>query len=194
LFLLPSALCLLPSSNFFTTSKAIIKKNLVSPYVMPCNEVIAFRPSVGAMYFLIVHHHYPRLRYKVGMVMGDCGYEFVTVVVFVIVEGYFDWGQFFGGYCLGDRLFVNLLKLGELVGDDCVYPGVSCSFVKSGCCAKVSGNSFEAGESVTGKGLLCVGWMRHNEDSLNIKAKGDRFQSFAGCGRALFVFGVITMV
>jgi hypothetical protein len=52
------------------------------------------------------------------------------------------------------------------MGDDCVYPGFSTSFIPSGCYTQFGGDSFEAGEGVTAKGLLCVGWMGHNEDSL----------------------------
>jgi hypothetical protein len=63
---------------------------------------------------------------------------------------------------LGCGLFVNLLKLGGLVGDDCVYPGFSRSFVPGGCYATFGSDSFETGEVIAGEGLLCVGWMGHN--------------------------------
>ncbi len=107
------------------------------------------------------------------MVVCNIGYQFFATVDLVVVEVDFYGCQWFGGYglglmCdevvefgLGDRLVVNFLKLGRLVGDDCVYPGLGRSFVKSGCYAEFSGDSFEALEVVTAKGLLCVGWMGH---------------------------------
>lgn len=52
------------------------------------------------------------------------------------------------------------------MGDNCVYPGVSRSFVKSGCNAELGGDSFETGEVIAGEGLLCVCGMGHNRVSL----------------------------
>ncbi|MEH2463540.1 hypothetical protein [Nostoc sp.] len=105
------------------------------------------------------------------MVISDVGYQFFTTVNLVVVEVDFYGFQGFGGYglglvgdeviefSLGCGLVVNLLKLGGLVGDDCVYLSFSRSSVPSGCYVTFGGDSFEAGEVVTAKGLLCVSWM-----------------------------------
>ncbi|WP_375493231.1 hypothetical protein [uncultured Nostoc sp.] len=77
--------------------------------------------------------------------MADAGYQFVISVIFVMVKRDFDYCEGFGSYSLGlvsdvvvefglgEGLVVNLLKLVGLVGNDCVYPGVSRSFVPGGC-------------------------------------------------------------
>jgi hypothetical protein len=79
------------------------------------------------------------------VVMANAGYQFITSVIFVMLKRDFDYSEGFRSYGLGlvsDEvvefglgcgLFVNLLKLGGLVGDDCIYPGLSRSFVPSGC-------------------------------------------------------------
>jgi hypothetical protein len=90
--------------------------------------------------------------------MADAGYQLITSVIFVMVKGDFDYCEGFGSYNLGlvsdvvvefglgEGLVVrDFMKLGGLVSDDCVYPGVSRSFVPSGCNATFGGDSFEAG-------------------------------------------------
>ncbi|MEH1814770.1 MAG: hypothetical protein V7K26_29015 [Nostoc sp.] len=79
------------------------------------------------------------------MVVCNVGYQFFATVDLVVVEVDFYGCQWFGGYglglgCdvvvefgLGESLAVKLLKLGGLVGEDCVYPGFSRSFVACGC-------------------------------------------------------------
>ncbi len=109
--------------------------------MMPFNEALTSGGGGSAEFLYTVDHDKPRL-----------GYEFVVVVCDVVVE--------FG---LGEGLVVgDFVSLGGLVSDDCIYPVFSRSFVKSRCYAEFGGNSFEAGEIIVGKGLLCVGWMGHN--------------------------------
>lgn len=119
--------------------------------------------------------------------MADAGYQFITSVIFMMVKRDFDYCEGFRSYDLGlvcdvvvefglsEGLVVNFLKLGGLVGDDCVYPGFSPSFVPGGCNAEFGGNSFEAGEGVAAEGLLCVFGICHDIDSCK-GSKGDRFQ------------------
>ncbi len=106
--------------------------------------------------------------------MADAGYQSVISVIFVMVKRDFDYCEEFGSYglglgcdvvvefALGECLVVNFLKLGGLVGDDCIYPGFSRSSVAGGYYAAFSSDSFETGEIIAAKGLLCVGWMGHN--------------------------------
>ena len=90
---------------------------------------------------------------------------------------------------LGCGLFVgDFVSLGKLVSDYGVYPDVRRSLVPVGCYAECGGDSFEAGEGITGECLLYVFRICHDIDS----CKGFKKRRFClpglGCRLLLLLY------